>query len=188
MELFYFLLILCILLIAITIVATIIKTVLFLTTKINYTTRTLFIPAILNIFTWSLVFYFLSFIIFNILNINLGSLLLNTFILKANETQSIIKVIIAIAVGCIIGIILQSFAYFCINIDYKNIFRNTRWLFKKKVLKTKKNDSTNIALSDNENKITFSNAFVASLFSFTLILFFVFILFNIGTALSQKII
>ena len=63
MGLFYFLLILCILLIAITIVATIIKTVLFLTTKTNYTTRTLFIPAIKYFY---LEFSFLFFKFYNI--------------------------------------------------------------------------------------------------------------------------
>ena len=187
MGLFYFLLILCLFLIIVTITSTIIKITLFATTRNNYHTRQLFIPAVLNILIWILLFFGLYSILSAILHVNLFTFIFNLIISKTSDNPSMIKIIISLIITFIIGIALQALTYFCVNIDYKNIFRSTRWFVKKKInydIDSKK--TRNVVLKDDEVKLTYGNAFLASIFSFTLVLFFVLILYNVGTYISGK--
>ncbi len=187
MDFFYFLLALFFALIVITMVATVIKLSLFLTTKIKYPTRILLIPSILNLFIWCILFYTVYKVLSSVFHIDLITLFVNSIILKTNENSNIIKVIVSLFITFGIGILLQALTYFAVNIDYKNIFRSTRWWFKKNI----KTDSTNnkvkkLSITKEENILTFGTAFLASIFSFTIMFFFVIVLFNIGSILSGK--
>ena len=187
MDFFYFLLALFFALIIITMIATIIKLSLFLITKVKYPTRILLIPSILNLIVWVILFGALYKVLSSILHIDLITLFFNSFVLKTNENSNIIKVIVSLFITFGIGILLQALTYLAINIDYKNIFRSTRWLIKKNIKTDFKNTKVKkLSITNEELTLTFGTAFLASIFAFTIMFFFIIVLFNIGSIISGK--
>lgn len=186
MGFIYFLLILFASLIVLTLISTIIKLALFITIRYVYDTRLLIIPSLLTIATWCVMAIGWFYTVTHVLNIDLSSFAFNLFMIK-EQTQPIITPLwmTALIFG-IIGMIFQAFSYFTVNIDYIKINGNIRMFFKKLLHIEPKKDqiTTGIAVDTRPDNLTFGNAFIASLFAFTFIVLFIFILLYAGHFLS----
>ncbi len=190
MIFFIFLLILFFVLILFVFTCTIIKAVLLLTTKYKYDNKYLVIPSLLTILIFILMVFAWYMTLSRLLNIDLITLYFDVLI-KSNNIDVSKSTIIAITIiYCILGIVLQSFSYFTVNINYLKISGFFRNIFKKYTNPPKPdiNDETYLKIDDRPNNLTYVNAFVSSLFTFSAMFFFVFILLAIGNVLSSKIV
>lgn len=190
MIFFIFLLILFFILILFVFTCTIIKAVLLLTTKYKYDNKYLIIPTLLTILIFILMIFAWYLTLSRILNADLISLYFD--ILMKSNTVDVNKstIIITTIIYSVLGIVLQSFSYFTVNINYLKLSGFFRSIFKRHVNSSKEdiNDENYLKVDDRPNNLTYLNAFVSSLFSFSAMFFFMFVLLAIGNVLSSKII
>ncbi|MEG0873077.1 MAG: hypothetical protein RSE00_03490 [Clostridia bacterium] len=190
MGVFSFLFIIFVLLIVITIVSTIIKISFIILTNYNYESKTLFIPALLTIFEWCAIFASWFYTLSCILKINLLNLIFNIFIIKGAPKENILEILIISIIFFVAGILIQTFTYYSVNINYKKIFGNARIALKKMFNIKQENSDTKqdeVVIGYRTKKVSLSTSFIASIFSFSLIFFCVFILLTIGQVLSAKL-
>lgn len=192
MDFFIFLLIIFFTLILFVFTYTVIKTILFLMTKYKYETRYLIIPSFLMISIFISVILAWYFTITKILNIDILSIYFNEFLnLDTSPNYDLKNVAILSIIYAIIGIILQAFSYFTVNINYRKLSGFFRNIFKKtfKIKEIDINENNNSLRLDNRpDRLSYSNAFISSLFTFSLLFFFVLVLLAIGNVISIKLI
>jgi hypothetical protein len=184
-----FLIILFVILILFVAISTIIKFVLFITTKYKYDNYSLILPSVLSFISWFMLFIFWYFTLTKILNVDIYSLFFNIFLKTSAITNNIRPLVISSIVYCLFGILLQSFTFLTVNVDYIKIFGHIRIFAKKRII-TKSNEekeTSNLVIDERPDKLSFSNAFISSLFAFSSILFCLLILLAISNILSKKI-
>lgn len=189
-----FLLIVLLIAIVIVMVSTVIKFSMMVIMRYNYNNNILIIPAILNSLLWITIFGIWYIIISKILQVDVFSVIFNNILNIPNNIN--ILPIFLISLGfIIIGILLQAFCYMLINISYKDSFGKIRMNIKYLIKRLLKKDSTLTSLEENTlsdyteiPKINFSNALIASSFSFAILICIFLLLFFIGTSLSNRLI
>ena len=189
-----FLLIVLLIAIVIVMVSTVIKFSMMVIMRYNYNNNILIIPAILNSLLWITIFGIWYIIISKILQVDVFSVIFNNILNIPNNIN--ILPIFLISLGfIIIGILLQAFCYMLINISYKDFFGKIRMNIKYLIKRLLKKDSTLTSLEENTlsdyteiPKINFSNALIASSFSFAILICIFLLLFFIGTSLSNRLI
>lgn len=187
MNIVYLLIIFLVFLLIYTIVSTIIKLSLYLTTGEKYENFRLFIPVILTLGLW------IGLVSLYILALNSSGEknffdeFISLYLLKENLMPLFKQAIMLFLVFMIIGILIQSFAFFTVNIKLENLFNYIRYFLKKIIKIEFKKKNSNISEIEHINKLYFSNAFIASLLSTILIIFSFIILIIIGLIISRKI-
>lgn len=189
MIFFISLLILFFVLILFVLTCTIIKAVLLLTTKYKYENKYLIIPSLLTILIFVLMFFAWYITLSKILKVDLITLYFDILIKSNNVNVSKSTFIGVTIVYCILGIVLQSFSYFTVNMNYLKVSGFFRGIFKKHMKISNKdiNDENFLKVDERPNNLTYLNSLVSSLFTFSSMFFFVFILLAIGNVLSSKI-
>ncbi len=235
MGFLYFLIALLLFLLLYTMISSLIKFTLYLTTRYKFEDYRLLLPTLFTMLLWALIVFGAIYVISNIFNIQILSILLNLLINAEIVTDDIINMVICILSAFVIGILLQSLTYFSININTKKIVSKIRFGFKKlfKIKSKNKNTTTNnsnnvekeeiqnneeiqknndlgnenvennenIAPEDKQNnleknyviieeeieKLDYSSAFAASLFTTCLILFLICLFFLFGYIASEEI-
>ena len=219
MGFFLFLVGLFIFLLVYTMISSVIKVSLYLTTKHSYSNIRLFIPTILTLLVTIILTILLLFSIQHFTNKNLYEILFE-HILRLNGISSYFKTLLPLGFAYIVFLVLlQSLTYFCVNIDLIKIWNTIKFNIKKlfKIIpnenneilnidekpvtsesietkvteseynKTILNNNSQIVLESEKEKLNFTSALVASLFTFCFILFSVIILLIIGFMLSDKV-
>lgn len=193
MAIVYSLVILLVFLIIYTVISTIIRISLYLTTKVFYENMRLTLPVILSLITWSLVVSLYIFTINKYIGKNVFSEIFDIYIVKGNLTTIMQPSIIFGIIYLLVGIILQAFTYFAVNIKLENLFSYIRYyickLFRplKEKLKIKtKQKPENIISKEPVEELTLGRAFLSSLLSTLMIIFFISILAIIGITVANK--
>lgn len=198
MILFVFLVALMIFLIVITIVSTIIKLSLVVTTKYKYETYLLIIPAILFILLWGILFILWFIMTDNYTNGGIINLIFETILNSNINIHNYTPAFICLIICSIAGIIIQPFIFLTVNIPYNNIrvkikkqFSNfSRWFTQKilkKDLKPELMPINDIAIPEKFVKLKYTNALISSIFSFSIIFFTVILLLFFSNIISKKI-
>ena len=196
MQILYMLFMLFLILIIYTIVLTIIKIALYLTTKYIYEDNRLFLPTIFTFIIWCMVFAFFYYLTVLLTKQTIFQIITDT-ILKVNPLQNQIKPLFMItAITTIILIVLQSFSYFSVNINLKYLIGKIRFFIKTKIFcihyDSKRNTNyekikrrNQLIIKNKFENLTFTNSFIASLFSFCMIFFITIMLFLLGHYLAN---
>ena len=194
MGIVYFLVLLFILLILYTMISTIIKLSLYLTTRVKYENIRLVVPFILSIVVWFIVVSLCIFTLNKYIEGNIFSKIIQTYIKKESLLPILKSTFIFSFIYLLIGIILQSLTYLSANIKLENVFSYIRYYIFKlfKLLKIKLNLKNkpkleNIIEKEPVEDITLGKAFISSMFSTILIIFFVTIFILIGFAIATNI-
>lgn len=189
MGFFNFLLIFLIALLMIVIVESIIQIVLFFATGCFYNSRHLILPSTLSIIIWSLcvVGFILTLNLYY--DISVGTLLFNVLVTKSSIVEYLPKIFLSAVISSIIGIILQSFIYYTVNIPYSKISGSIRLKFKQLIDFKKKTElaPNAIQMPEEEPPLLLGTAFISSFFTFALIFFCIVILLSVGNILSSKV-
>lgn len=187
MFIFNFLIILLLILIVIVIFSTVIKLSLFFTNRYNYDSSILVLPSLLSFINCIVVLYVWYLTISKLFQIDLFTFIINLFI-KSQQIQDNSLSIYLISSGFVIFFILvQSFIFLTVNIDYNKAKGKTR-VFVKKVLKIKLDQGNSIAIYNPSRRLSFINSLIASIFSFALVFFVSIMLYSIGHLISDKLI
>ena len=187
MNVVYFLVILLAVLLIYTVVSTITKLSLYLTTRTKYDNIRLFIPFILTVILWSTLVVLCLFTINKYLNKNVFEEIINLYLKKESLIPILRPITVISSIFLFIGIILQSLTYFSTNIPLEVFFGNIRCGIKK-LFKFKSNpEHTNIVEKEQIEKLGLGNAFLASLFSTFLIILAIVVLAVIGLNISYNV-
>lgn len=189
MLFFYLLLILLILLLVLTILTSIIRFALFLTTKCKYETNLLIVPAILNISVWSILLFLWSKIILKTTNKDIVTLLFDSVLNISSIREVIVSILPITIIFIIVGILFQALSFFAVNIPYKKLFNKIKIIFYK-IFKINFNideKECSLVMKQEEIKLTIFNSFLASFFTFSLALFTVLVCLSIGNVISNKL-
>lgn len=194
MAIVYFLVILFVLLIVYTMISTIIKLSLYLTTRVKYENIRLIIPFILSIVVWIIVISLCIFTLNKYVEGNIFSQIMETYIKKESLIPLLKPTIIFAFIYLLIGIILQSLTYFSVNIKLENGFSYIRYYIFKlfKLLKIKLNFKTkqkpeNMVAKESIEDLTLGRAFLASMLSTILIIFSITIFIIIGITIAKNL-
>ena len=154
------------------------------------------LPALFTIISFIAV-YFLAYIILNILNINTLNILFSLFMKWDYEPVNVVYISITLVIATLLFILLQAFCLKLINIDYIKIWKGISSKLPKKQNeplslggKTLQQGAVSVDLVkySKYEKISFFNASVASLFSFSIIFFLTILLFFIGKYIGGRIV
>lgn len=186
-------------LLLVVIMDTAMKLALMITTLYNYDTKKLFIPAALTVILWGI----LLFGCYNSINANLDNNaidMLFAMVFDRTLIEGYEGILIRTIVSTfLIGTLLQSLTYYTVNINYQKVTGTVRFslkkLIKKLYFKIFKKDMTEkeqvSALSEVQcgpKKLTFVRAIITSIISVLLTFIICYVLFVIGTLLSNKVI
>lgn len=186
-------------LLLVVIMDTAMKLALMITTLYNYDTKKLFIPAVLTVILWGI----LLFGCYNSINANLDNNaidMLFAMVFDRTLIEGYEGILIRTIVSTfLIGTLLQSLTYYTVNINYQKVTGTVRFslkkLIKKLYFKIFKKDMTEkeqvSALSEVQRgpkKLTFVRAIITSIISVLLTFIICYVLFVIGTLLSNKVI
>lgn len=186
MGVVYFLIILLILLLLFTIISTIIKLALFLTTKVKYENIRLVIPVILTLFIWLIIASLIIVTVNKYIDGDAFSELLEMYLKKESMTPILKPTIIFVAIYLMIGILLQSLTYFSVNIKLENLFSYIRYYIFN-FFKFKDNSKhQNIITKEPIESLNLGSAFLASLLATILIIFSICIFALIGLTIARK--
>lgn len=176
-------------LIILVISSTIIKLALFLTNKYKYENYILILPSILSIISWLIAFTLLFITLSIMFKENFFNFIIDKILNHISITPYLPSILILTISFCIIGIILQTFSFLTVNIDYTKTNGKLRVSIKNlfKVQLNKKN-STQLKVSENTEKLSLKAALLSSILTFSLIVFFSLLLFSIGKMISNKLI
>ena len=189
MWLLSILLILFILLLLIVIVSTSMKIGLIITNRHNYESKLLILPSIFSIILWGIAIFIFYLSCKNTFINGLEDMLL-TIIMTPSAIENKSKLLITGIVMIVITVLLQSFTYYAINIDYKKIWGYIRFNIKR-ILKIKPKEnikSKKILLNEEHFDVPIHIAIITSILSFIISALLVFGLFKLGIKLSDKII
>lgn len=190
-----FLIWLFIAILVIVVFSTIIKFSMFCIMRYNYNSNIIVIPAIANILSCLLVFIGWYLVVTKLLHIDFANIIFNMFITKNMELQNFMPTLLITIGFIIIGILLQAFSYMLINISYKDSFgkvrMNIKEIYRKVLKKEEKIDSlkeNTISEFQDIPRVSFINALIGSIFSFSLTFFITGVLFFIGSVISSRFI
>ena len=186
MNVALFLVGLFIVLIIYTIISTIIKFTLFLTTKRKFENIRLIIPVILSILIWTVVLSLYIITLNNYLEFNIFTKITEMYLQKQSLTELSKSVIIFFTFYISIGTLLQTFSYFCVNVRFENLFKYIRYYISK-IFKLNSKPK-NIIITDNTENITLISAFLASLLTTILFIIIFIILIIIGLTISKNLV
>lgn len=189
MIFFYFLLLLLIFLIILTIFSSIIKFSLLLTTRHKYNTSVLIIPSILNLITWSVIFYFWSYAIEKVTGKDIFTIIFDNILNLSTIRETVVSILPVTIIFVLVGIILQAFSFFAVNIPYTKI-KNKFKLLINKIFKVQININTEekaLVLNEGEEELNIVNSFIASVFTFSLTFFLLIVCYSLGNVISNKI-
>lgn len=164
------------------IISSVTKLFLYTFTKYDYKSYYLFLPTFLILGAWSLTFILWYITITYFLNIDIIQVIISIIIKESIITNSFL---LTTLIFIFIGLLFQSIALLSINIDYKKLTGNTRFLFKK-MLKCKIGKDKNLVIKDDPEKIGFFTSLSISILTFVLITLSFFLLFFIGYLISKK--
>lgn len=187
MSVVYFLLVLLAVLIVYTMLSTIIKLSLYITTSESYEHSRLVIPVILSILIWALVGTLCAITIYNRTQTNVINEFFNIYLQKGNLMPLIKLVSQCAIIYYIIGILLQSITYYAVNIKLENLFSSIRFALKKLFRIGKKKEQKNLTLFYEIPGISIFRALFTSLLTTVMMTCFVVLLFAAGIHLSTKL-
>lgn len=188
MEILTILLVLFIFLIALVIISTAIKIGLIITNRHNYDSKLLIIPSILSMILWS--FAILTFYLNceNTFTEGIEDMIL-TIVMSPENIENKSEILTNGAVILVITVILQSFTYYAINIDYKKIWGYIRFKIKQILkIKPKKEKNAGMILNEENFSVPFYIALLTSILTFAISILIIFGLYKLGIKLSEKII
>lgn len=169
MYFLYFLIFLFILLMLVTLFSTLIKISIKAVTRHTYSDKRLILPSLLSSICWIILFYIMFIFLKKEFSINILDNLFDGILAKTLNNEQIVKIVLNFAVFSIVGIFIQAFMYLTTNIKY---------------IAKQKNDN-----EDSQNYIlSYSNALVASLFSFAIVFFMVLVLLSLGNFIAKKVV
>ena len=170
MYFLYFLIFLFILLLLITVFTTLIKLSIKAVTRHTYSDQKLILPSLLSSICWIILFYIMFIFLKKEFNINILDNLFDGILAKTLNNDQIVKIVLNFATFSIIGIFIQAFTFLITNVQYK--------INKKDVQEQNGKNYT----------LTYSNALVASLFSFALVFFMTLVFLSIGNFIAKKVV
>lgn len=185
-------------LVLVVIMDTSMKLALMITTLYNYDSKKLFIPACLTVILWALLLV----AGFNTINKSLDNNaidMLFSMVFDKTLIQGYEGIFIKTLLSTfIIGTFLQSFTYYAVNINYQKINGVIRFslkkffkkifikIFKKEHEKQKAYNSLT-EVERGPRKLTFVRALITSIISILITVVICYILFMLGTLLSNKV-
>ncbi len=183
------LLILLIFLIILVIISTSMKIGLIITNRHNYDSRKLIIPSILIMIIWMIAILTFYLIFKNTFSNGLEDMILTLVMTPSSITNKKDLIIVGVILT-IITILIQSFTYYAINIDYKKMFGYIRFKVKQKlnIKPRKENNENNIVVNEEEFVVPFYIALITSILTSIISILIVFGLYNLGVKISTKII
>ena len=192
------LLVVVIFLLLVVIMDTAMKLALMITTLYNYDTKKLFIPAALTVALWAILLFGCYNSINSSLDNNAVDILFAMIFDKEMISQYSGILLRSLLSTFLIGTLLQSFTYYTVNINYQKITGTVRFSFKKlfrklykKIFKKDLSNNKNDALSEVQRgpkKLTFVRAIITSVISMLITIVLCYLLFMVGTLLSEKFI
>lgn len=189
MWLFNTLIITLIFLILIVIVSTSMKLGLIITNKHNYDSKLLIIPSILTVALWTIAL-FIFYLLFKGTFSNSMEDMILTLIMTPSSIENKTLLIVSGVVIVFVVILLQSFTYYAINIDYERIIGFARFNLKQKLnIKPKENKTGNsILINEEKFDVPFHIALITSILTSIISILLIFLLYGLGVKISRKII
>ncbi len=189
MWLLFVLLIFLVFLLVLVIISTSMKIGLIITNRHNYESRLLIIPSILTIIIWGIaifIFYLLSKDLFK----NGFEDMLLTIFMAPSSIEFKKEILTNATIICFVTVLLQSFTYYAINIDYSRIFGYIRFKIKTLINYKEKNkkNSQKISIYEERFNVPLHIAVITSIFTFIFTCLIIFGLYKLGVTLSHKII
>ena len=171
------------------IISTSMKIGLMITNKHNYDSKLLIIPSILIMLLWGislLVFYLCNKSVFAN---GLEDMIL-TIIMMPSSIEHKRRIIITSIIIIILTVLIQSFTYYAINVDYNKLWGYIRFGIKKKLnIKPKKNAKTKkMVINEERFDVPLNIAIITSTLTFVISTLLILGLYKIGTGISKKII
>ncbi|CCY71170.1 unknown [Clostridium sp. CAG:921] len=204
MKFLFFLIALLIFLLLYTIFSSLIRFSLYLTTRYSFEEKRLFFPTMFTMLLWCCIAIVLFYLLICVWNIPVIDIALNILIGAEVDANDILILTACLLTSFVFGVIVQSLTYFSANINISKITSSIRYQIKKITSKLKKEQSndglneindtinsndnvqTSIALEEKQEKLDYSGAFAASLFTTCLIAFAICIFFLIGYVISGE--
>ncbi len=166
----------------------IINTSLYLSTGKKYSHKLLILPSMFTTFIWIFIYIIFYFITRYILNINFIDI-----IFKNNNLHNLLPIFLIFIGFCSLGILGQSFSCLLINLNKKDEY-GTPYLNPSDILKpseinyVENSFENSITNYYNIQKIKITDALIASLCSFTSLIFICTILLFIGYLFGKSLI
>lgn len=181
------LLILLVFLIILVIISTSMKIGLIITNRHNYESKLLIIPSILTMILWLIALFTFYLIFKNTFSNGFEDMIL-TLVMTPSSIEDKSSLLIAGGLISFIAVLLQSFTYYAINIDYGKIWGFIRFKIKQKLnIKPKEGNNSNMLPSEERFDVPFSTALITSILTFIITISLIFGLYKLGTKLSQKV-
>lgn len=198
MGFFIFLVALMIFLIVITIITTIIKLSLMVTTKYKYETYILIVPSVLFILLWGILFFLWFIMSDNYTNGGIVNLAFETVLNSNLNIHDYTPSLICLLICSVAGIIIQPLIFLSVNIPYstmrvklkKQFIKLKKWFIEKllkKDLKPELMPTNEVMIKEKWVKLKYQNALISSIFSFAVIFFTVIALLFFSNIISKKI-
>ena len=192
------LLVIVIFLLLVVIMDTAMKLALMITTLYNYDSKKLFIPAALTVALWTI----LLFGCYNSINSSLNNDAIDVLFAMIFDREVLAQysgvLLRSLLSTFLIGTLLQSFTYYTVNINYQKITGTVRFSLKKvfrkmykKIFKRDFQNKGTDSLSEIQRgpkKLTFVRAIITSVISMLITIVLCYLLFMVGTLLSEKFI
>ena len=201
MMFFTIILVLLLLLILISILNPLQFFALKLVTKEHYSEHHLILPAFLTLMIWFMAFNIMVNIISNITGMSIFDAISASLFNTSNLSQYIPNLIIPVIITIIVSLLLQSLSLLTVNIDYTKLKNKLRFFVNNKTESLKKKINADeygeniteekqnqIRQADERYKLDYINAFVCSLFLFSLLFFLGILFLFIGSSIGRKII
>lgn len=172
------------------IISTSMKIGLIITNRHNYDSRLLIIPSILSLLLWAIALYIFYIICQNIFVNGFEDMIL-TITMTPELIENKNQIFMSGSLVLFVTVILQSFTYYAINIDYGKIWGYIRFKIKQ-ILKIKPKDiassSHKMILNEEKFNVPFYIALLTSILSFVISAILIVGCYKIGIKISQKIV
>ena len=139
-------------------------------------------PTLVILGIWSLAFILWYFTLSIIQNIDITGMF-SKYITNDGNIEN--NFILTTFLFILFGIITQIFAILLVNIDYKKIFGNTRFLFKR-IFRVKNKKGNKLVIKNEPDKIGFITSLFISVLLFIIFIFSVTILILIGVLIGKN--
>lgn len=177
-----------------------------LVTKEHYSEHHLILPAFLTLMIWFMAFNIMVNIISNITGMSFFDAISASLFNTSNLSQYIPNLIVPAIITIIVSLLLQSLSLLTVNIDYTMLKNKLRFFVNNKTEPLKKRVNSDeysemicgenitgekqnqIRQVDERYKLDYINAFVCSLFIFSLLFFLGILLLFIGSSIGRKVI
>lgn len=198
MGLFTFIICLLILLLILIIIGTIQEFTLWVVTRKGHEFIVMLVPSLVSLITFSIT-AFLTHYILTLFDINIINIIYSELMNFEYNFNSFIGMILGLVIFSVVYIILQALCLKLVNIDYKKVYEFIKYkILKKEEIKglgtsaEEQNDKASVDLTHNALpalptlKTPFFHYIAASLFSFSLTFFSIFLLIYIGMMIGEK--